>query len=84
MLDRLALITARYDELTDLLAEPAVAADHLLVAQYAQERAELEPIVEAFRRYNAAGEELDETRAMLDEGLEPDMEHMVREEIATL
>jgi peptide chain release factor 1 len=84
MLDRLALITARYDELTALLAEPAVAADHLRVAQYAQERAELEPIVEAFRRYNAAGEELDETRAMLDEGLEPDMADMVREEIDTL
>jgi len=84
MLDRLALITTRYDELTALMADLAVAADHVRVAQYAQERAELEPIVEAFRRYNAAGEELDETRAMLDEGLEPDMEDMVREEIATL
>jgi len=84
MLDRLALITARYDELTALLADPAVAADHMRVAQYAQERAELEPVVEIFGRYNAAGEELEETRALLDESLEPDMEDMVREEIATL
>lgn len=84
MLDRLALIEARYDELTALMGDPAVATDHVRVAQYAQERAEIESIVEAFRRYTTAGGELDETRAMLDEDLEPDMEEMVRQEIATL
>jgi len=84
MLDRLALIKARYDELDTLMANPAVAADHVRVTQYAQERAEIEPIVEAFRRYRVAGEELVETQSMLAEDLQPDMEEMVREELATL
>jgi peptide chain release factor 1 len=84
MLDRLELIEARYEELTALMADPAVAADHVRVAQYAQERAEIEPLVEAFRRYRAVGEELEETQAMQDEDLEPDMLEMVRQEIASL
>ncbi|UCC65032.1 MAG: peptide chain release factor 1 [Anaerolineae bacterium] len=84
MLDRLTLVEARYDELTALMADPAVAADHIRVTQYAQERAEVEPLVEAFRRYKAVGEELHETQLMLGEDLDPDMEEMVRQELAAL
>ncbi len=84
MLDRLALIETHYDELTALMADPSVAADHVRSAQYAQERAAIEPTVEAFRRYKTISQELDEARTMLDEDLEPDMEEMVREEIAAL
>lgn len=84
MLDRLQLIEARYDELTALMADPTVAADHVRVAQYAQERAEIEPLVEALRRYKAVEEELDETRTMQHENVEPDMQEMIREEIASL
>jgi peptide chain release factor 1 len=84
MLDRLELLEARYKELTALMADPAIAADHVQVAQYAQERAEIEPIVEAFRRYKAAGGELAETQSMQDEDLEPEMQDMVRQEIASL
>jgi peptide chain release factor 1 len=84
MLDRLTLVEARYDELTALMADPAVAADHIRVTQYAQERAEIEPLVEAFRRYKAIGEDLHETQLMLGEDLDPDMEEMVRQELAAL
>lgn len=84
MLDRLELIKARYDELTALMADPTIAADHVRVTQYAQERAEIEPIVEAFCRYKASGEELAETRPMLDDDLEPDMQKMIQDEIASL
>lgn len=84
MLDRLELIKARYDELTALMADPTIAADHVRVTQYAQERAEIEPIVEAFCRYKAIGEELAETRPMLDDDLEPDMQKMIQDEIASL
>jgi peptide chain release factor 1 len=84
MLDRLELIETRYDELTTLMADPAVAADHIRVTQYAQERAEIEPIVEAFRRYRVLEKELVETQFMKDDDLEPDMQEMVREEIVSL
>ena len=84
MLDRLTLVEARYEELTALMADPAVAADHIRVTQYAQERAEIEPVVEVFGRYKAVGEALHETQLMLGEDLDPDMEEMVRQELAAL
>jgi len=84
MLDRLTLVEARYDELTALMADPAVAADHIRATQYAQERAEIEPVVEVFCRYKAVGEELRETQLMLGEDLDPDMEEMVRQELVAL
>ncbi len=84
MLDKLELLQARYDELNNLMAAPAIAADHVRVAQYAQERAEIEPIVEAFGRYKATADELDTTRAMQEEELDPEMAEMVRDEIARL
>jgi len=84
MLDRLTLIEKRYDELTNLMADPTIATDHTRITQYAQERSDIEPVVEAFRRYRAAGEELDETRSMQDEDLSPEMQEMVKAEIASL
>jgi peptide chain release factor 1 len=84
MLDRLTLIEKRYDELTALMADPTIATDHTRITQYAQERSDIEPVVEAFRSYKAAGEELDETRSMQDENLSPEMQEMVKAEIASL
>lgn len=84
MLDRLKVLNARYDELTGLMADPTIVANHVRLTQYAQERAEIEPIVEVFRRYQVTGDELGKTRTMQDEDLEPDMEKMVRDEIAAL
>jgi peptide chain release factor 1 len=84
MLNKLESLETHYDELTALMADPVVAADHIRLAQYAQERAEIELIVETFRRYKAVGDELDKTRSMQDEVLEPDMEALVQDELATL
>ena len=84
MLDRLELIQARYNELTNLMANPEIATDHTRVTQYAQERAEIESIVETYRRYKTSGEELKETRLMLADELEPDMQAMIQEEINSL
>ena len=84
MLDRLELIETRYNELTTMMADPDIAADHLRVTQCAKERAEIEPIVEAFRRYKNIAQELDETQIMLQENLAPEMAKMVQDEIASL
>jgi peptide chain release factor 1 len=84
MLDKLERVEERYEELNTLLADPATASDYVKAAEYAQERAELEDVVEAYRRYKQAQRELDETRSMLDEDLSPDMENLAQEEIDSL
>lgn len=84
MLDKLERVEQRYEELNTLLADPAIASDYAKAAEYAQEQAELEEVVGAYRRYKRVREELNETRAMLDEELSPDMQELAQEEIHSL
>jgi peptide chain release factor 1 len=85
MLDSLINVEKRYDEIGGLMADPAVAADYEQIARLAKERSDLESLVETYRRFKAAEHELAEARALLaEEGQEPDLAEMVREEIQRL
>ncbi len=84
MLDKLARIEERYDELNQLMADPEVATDPLRVREYAREQAEIEELVQTYRHYKANEEELAQTSAMLDDGLDEEMLALVQEEIASL
>jgi peptide chain release factor 1 len=81
---RLELVEQRYSVLNDLLADPSVVTDHLRVREYAQEQAQLESLVQRFRRYQQAEVELAEARSLLEEELDPEMGAYVQEEIAEL
>lgn len=81
---RLELLEQRYEELNRLLADPEVAADYLRVREYAQEQAELGPLVQRLHLYQQAEVELSEARSLLEEELDPEMGAFVQEEIARL
>lgn len=84
MLERLAEVEERYEELNRLMADPKVASDYNLLRNYARERAEIEELVNRYRKYKALEEELSDIRAMLDEGLSDEMIELVKEEIKRL
>jgi len=84
MLDKLAGIEARYDELTHMLADPAVTSDYNRLRTLGQERADLEPIVEAFREYKSARKELDDARALAADTNDDDLLAMAQEEVERL
>ena len=65
MLEKLAGIEARFEELTRLLADPVVVNNYSKVATYAQERSRLEEIVNHAREYRDVLQELEEARALL-------------------
>jgi peptide chain release factor 1 len=81
VLDKVKLVEDRYEELNRLMADPKVALDHVQVAEYAQEQAEIEELVQAYRRYRALQAELADTRALLELEDDPDMEAMAEQEI---
>ncbi len=64
MLERLADIEARYEELTALLADPEVVADHRRLQEVARERAQIERVVELFRGYRDSDAALADARAL--------------------
>ena len=69
MLDKLAGIEARYDELNNLMAAGA-GGDYTKITEYAKERASLEAIVAAYRTYKTVLKDLEGARQLLtDPGL---------------
>ena len=81
MLNKLALVEERFEEICQMLYDPAVIADLEQYSALLKEHKNLEPIITKFREYKSADETLKESRAMLDEGgLDKDFREMVQEE----
>src|SRR3990172_123348 len=64
MLDKIAGVEERYDELNSLLM--VVGMDYQRAAELGMERAELEPLVSKAREYRQALAQLEDARALQD------------------
>ena len=84
MLDKVKLVVERYEELSQLMADPEVVIDHLKVTEYAQEQAEIQELVQAFRRYEALGQELADTRELGELEDDAEMREMAEQEITRI
>jgi peptide chain release factor 1 len=84
MFNRLESIEKRYDELSQLIAQPELSTNLTRLQTLAQEQASLEDTVTKYRQYKALSKALQETQAMLDDGLEPNMIPLVKEELSNL
>ncbi|MBI4304288.1 MAG: PCRF domain-containing protein [Chloroflexi bacterium] len=84
MWDKLEQIEKHYQELEEQIAIPEVASDRKQLEKLGRERASLEEIVTAYRRYKALLRTLEDTRAMLKEGLDEEMRSLVKQEIDSL
>jgi peptide chain release factor 1 len=84
MLDKLAAIEARYEELEQLISDPAVMNDYTKIAEYSKERAGIEALVENYRNYKRQAQELEDARKMLDDEADPELSAMAHEEVTAL
>jgi peptide chain release factor 1 len=84
MFEKLEVIESRYEELERLLAAGAPNGDYSKVVTIAQERAELEPIVETFRQQKRARQERDDAYALLKEESDPELREMAQDEARSL
>lgn len=82
--DRLANVSARYNELNETLARPDVISDHVRVQHIAREQRELEPIVTAYAQYLSTVRQIDETRSLIQDENDPDMRALAQEELEQL
>jgi peptide chain release factor 1 len=82
MLDKLQGIEERYDQLANELLE--VGANYQRAAEINKERVDLEPIVEKARVYRQAMKTLDEAKAILLAGNDPDMVSLAEMDISEL
>ena len=84
MWDRLAATEERFEEVTAQMARPEVAGDYEHLQKLARERAGIEPVVTLLREYRDAERGLSEARALVDEGGDPEMVTMARDEASQL
>ena len=91
MLEKLASLEARYNELTEEIAKPEVIADQTTWQKLMKAHADLEPVVETYRAYKAALEAVDEAKGILEEEKDAELRELAqmqldeqREEAANL
>jgi len=84
MLEKLAGIEERYEELERLISDPEIMMDYTKVAEYSKERSGLEEIVEQYRTYKQQLQELADAKQMLDEETDPELSAMAKEEVTSL
>jgi peptide chain release factor 1 len=82
MLEKLAGIEERYEEINRLLME--VGNDYQRAAELNKERIDLEPLVEKAREYRQTLKRIDEARALLQTESDPDLLALAEMEIAEL
>ena len=82
-LNKLDQTEARYEELTRLMADPAVIGDSERYRKTAKERSELEELASTYRDWKRVRQDLDGARAMLAEA-DAELRAMAGEEVARL
>jgi peptide chain release factor 1 len=80
MLERLAEIERRYEELERLVADPAIIANRREYAKVARERAQLAPLVEGYRERQRLERDLAEHRDLLHDA-DVEIREMARAEL---
>ena len=83
LLDKVAAIERRYEELNALMADPTVATDPTRVSELAREQSEIEEMVSVYRAYRSADVELAGARDMADDE-DPELVEMARNEVTRL
>ena len=81
MFSKLAEVEARYDQLMTEMASPAVQGDTATFRSHSKALAEIQPLVESFRRYKDVVNDLNAAEELLKD---PDMRELAQEELATL
>ncbi|HEY5883535.1 MAG TPA: peptide chain release factor 1 [Pyrinomonadaceae bacterium] len=84
MLDRLAQIETRYEELTNELSSSELMADRAAYANAARQHRSLGEIVEKYRHWRTLNEELTGARELADGVDDEEMREMARREVETL
>lgn len=76
MLDKLESLENKYEELSELIADPKVMDDQSRWQQYVKSHSELSEVVTVYREYKKVLSELEDVRQMLKDKLDNEMREM--------
>ncbi|MEE3480478.1 MAG: peptide chain release factor 1 [Lachnospiraceae bacterium] len=82
MFEQLMDVEARYEEVMHLLSEPGAADDARRFQKLMKEQGDLSPLVEMYRNYRSACQDIEDSRALLSEETDEEMRALCKEELA--
>ena len=77
LLAKLAAVETRYEELSAMLADPAVIGNRQQMQKLSKEHSDLRELVETVRQYREVGKRIDEARELQKD---PEMRDLARQE----
>lgn len=80
MLEKLYEIERKYDEFTELLSDPEIISNQSEWQKYAKAQAGMTNLITAFREYQGVIHELEDTKNLLSEKLDSEMQEMAEQE----
>ncbi len=84
MIEKLSAIRDKYVYLEEQLSDPSIAGDQDKMRKVNKEYKSLQPIIEAFNRYENVVNNLKSAKALLEVETDPEMREMAKEEIEAL
>ena len=82
MFDRLDDILIHYEEVMQALNEPGVTEDQNRFRKLMKEQADLSPIVDAYKAYKQARQDIEDSLALLEEESDEEMRELAKEELS--
>ena len=82
MFDRLDDILIHYEELMQELNSPAVTEDQNRFRKLMKEQADLAPLVDTYKEYKKANQDVADSLALLDEESDEEMRELAKEELS--
>jgi peptide chain release factor 1 len=81
MFDKLTAEETRYEQLMAEMSDPSVQSDNAKFREHSKALAEIQPLVEQYRRYKEVVSQIEATQELLKD---PDMRELAQEEMKTL
>lgn len=82
MFDRLDDMLIHYEEVMQALGEPGITDDQRRFRKLMKEQSDLQPIVDAYKEYKQAKQDIEDSLAMLEEESDEEMRELAKEELS--
>ena len=84
VLDKLAALEDRYNQLNELMSDPAVATDINQLNIYVREQSQISPVVAKYQEYDRALKGIRDAEELLRDSSDPDMRELAQMELEDL
>src|SRR3712207_1354597 len=84
VLDKLADLQRRYEQLNELMAQPEVATNNDQLQTLVREQNQLVDVVDAYREYARLLDGIRDAESLLADGSDPEMRQLAQEELGEL